>query len=322
MKSIRILVIGLFSLVLGISLGTLGNTSNAGSAYAAVVKKIHGHRISKPRLTFKYSSVVENTSFNPTKGVTYYYTSPDKVKISFKSYVNVNKPGKYAVVYHIKDRAGYNFYVTHYVNVRKVYLKRVYNPNEITDSNGGKAYRVSTLGTPFKLTAELNIHGASQSGITWASSDPQVASVSDEGQVTPKKDGVTMISVKFNNQTINIPVLVSEGSNINIASSDNIWSQIDYSDLSGLYYKQKGTLKQVIKGLWMTNGEKFIYMKQQFKDPDDESEETDSGDGNEHEITSYANYSLDDAFTKSGNHIILQTQDELGNSHLYVGKLS
>ncbi|MCV3739919.1 Ig-like domain-containing protein [Lentilactobacillus hilgardii] len=321
MKLVKLLTLSLFFTLVGISLGTVGNESYQQPVYAASVKKINGHRISKPRLVFKYSSIVENASFDPTKGVSYYRSAYDKVKISYKSYVNSSKPGKYAVVYHVKDRAGYNFYVTHYVNVRRVYLKRVYNPNETTDSDDGDVYKVSPLGMPFKLTAELNISGANQNGISWSSSNPQVASVSSDGSVTPEKDGVTMISTKFNQQTINTPVLVSEGSNINVASSDNVWSQINYDDEDGISYKQTSTLKQVITDLWFTDGERFIYNKGQFKTPDEQSKETDSlDDDNMYSINSYGGYGYQGTFLKTGAHVILQTQDELGNAHLYVGK--
>ncbi|MFT8994414.1 MAG: Ig-like domain-containing protein [Lentilactobacillus hilgardii] len=319
MKLVKLLTLSLFFTLVGISLGTVGNESCQQPVYAASVKKINGHRISKPRLVFKYSSVVENTSFDPTKGVSYYRSAYDKVKISYKSYVNSSKPGKYAVVYHVKDRAGYNFYVTHYVNVRRVYLKRVYNPNEI-GSQEGTEYKVSPLGTSYKLTAELNIKGADQSSIKWTSSNSQVASVSSQGQVTPKKDGITIISAEFNGKTVSTPVLVSEGSNINLANSDDIWSKVDYDSNSEIIFNQTSTLKQVIKKMWMTNGAKFTYSDGPDKTIREESDMTSTFDHKKYSIANaFFAPDLDHAFFKKGDHIILQTQDELGNNHLYVG---
>ncbi len=194
--------------------------------------------------------------------------------------------------------------------------KKVYNPNEVGDG----AYKVSPVGTSFKLTAMFNIKKAKSKGISWTSSNPQVASVSSDGKVTPQTDGVTMITTKFGDKTISTPVLVSEGSNINVTNSDDIWSQIDYNDEDGITYKQTNTLQQVITGLWFTNGEKFIYSQGQYKTPDEQAKQTSDIDDNFYSINNYGGYRYEDTFLKTGDHVILQTQDELGESHLYIGK--
>lgn len=321
MKIVRWIMIEMMVLMVGISIATIKEEIHPQSVYASI-KKLGGHRIDKPRLRFKYSTINENTRFDPYKGLIYYYTKPDKVKFSVKDYVNTEKPGRYVVVYHVKDKAGYNFTITHYIRVRKIFVRNIYNPNAITSSSNS-IYHTSPIGTSFKLVPEFNVKNVSYKGIKWSSSDSNVASVSSDGKVVPKRDGVTLIIVTFNRQSFSTPVLVSEGELSKLSNSDNVWSRVNYDKDLIIKYYETGTLKQLLNQIWITNGSKFAYAKNIFANYAQQNKTGLDYNNGEHLIDAKYNDSnldgISKSFFKSGDQIVLQTQDELGKGHTYIG---
>ncbi|MQM59507.1 Ig-like domain-containing protein [Lentilactobacillus buchneri] len=306
MKIGRLLIVAAVSLTTGMAI--MSQPALNKPSYAAE-RRIHGVKVMKPKLKFKYSTINQGEKFDPYKGGYYYYDKPDKVYMTAKSYVDTSQPGKYFVIYHVKDRAGYNFKVKHVVTVRAVYLTGIYNPNH----NADDSYDVSNVGDDLKLVPRYNVK-TTNSDVTWESSNPAVMSVSENGEATANSDGVAVITAKLNGKSIQTPVLVTESSHLTFGNSDDLLS-IAFDD-SYIAYKMKTDLHQYPYGVWITNGEVFGYSDE----IDDESTNPDHRDEISPENGGIftpdvgGNFKIGD-----GDSIVLITKDELGQQHQYVG---
>ncbi|GAA3193663.1 Ig-like domain-containing protein [Lentilactobacillus kefiri] len=307
MKIGKLLVIAAASLTMGVA--AMSQPSSTDNSYAAV-KRIHGYKIMKPKFYFKYSVINQDSKFNPYKGVTYVSSKYDKVYGTVKNYVDTSKPGKYFVIYHIKDKAGYNFNVKHVITVRAVNLVGIYNPNYNSDGT----YDVSNIGDNLNLKPRYNVE-ATMPGISWTSSNPEVADVSSDGVVSAKADGIAVITATLDGKSSQTPVMVTESSHLNLTNSDDFLS-IKYDD-SYISYKTKNDLIQYPYGVWITDGAKFGY-----------SDGIDDGSTNPNrrdEISSEnggiftPNIGTDSMF-QDGDTMVLVTKDEFGQSHQYVGQ--
>ncbi|GAD17078.1 bacterial group 2 Ig-like protein [Lentilactobacillus otakiensis DSM 19908 = JCM 15040] len=306
MKIAKLLAIAAVSLVTGVAVTNAPGVVH--TSYAAV-KRIHGYKIMKPKLYFKYSTVNQDANFDPYKGVTYTSSRRDKVYGTVKNYVDTSKPGKYFVVYHIKDKAGYNFKVKHVITVRPVNLTDIYNPNHNSDDT----YDVSNIGDKINLRPRYNVN-TTASETTWESSNPSVADVSSDGVVTAKSDGIAVVSATLHDKTINTPVLVTESPQLKLTNSDDLLT-IAY-DNSYLAYKTKNDLKQYPYGVWVTDGVKFGYTD----GIDDESTNPNHRDEISSENGGIFTPPFGGDFYHDGDTMVLITKDEFGQSHQYVGQ--
>lgn len=265
------------------------------------------YKINKPRLYFSSSSNVVNQGdpFNVKTG-SYKYIKPDKVNITWTNYVNTDIAGKYIVVYHVKDTAGYRFDVKRFISVKKINLIGIYNPS--FDNEDG--YKVSTVGETLKLKPQYTVAGATAK-ITWQSSDSSVASVNPDGRVYMRKDGIAVITASLRGKCIKTPVMVTESSHLRMNSSDDLVQP--YFGLSFIDYAQKGSLRQYVTALWETNGERFIYADtgKVLLNQNSDSLRTD-------EFNFYRAWPTTDESVDNTTGI-MQTVDELGNSHQYLG---
>lgn len=307
MKIGKLLIVAAVSLTTGLAISSQQALNKP--SYAAA-KRVHGIKVMKPKLKFKYSTINQGEKFDPYKGGYYYYDSPDKVYMSAKSYVDTSKPGKYFVIYHVKDKAGYNFRVKHVITVRAVYLTGIYNPNH----NADDSYKVSNVGDTLKLVPRYNVRTTS-SDVTWESSNPDVMSVSANGQAKANSDGVAVITAKLNGKSVQTPVLVTESSHLTFGNSDDLLS-IAFDD-SYLAYKMKTDLLQYPYGVWITNGEVFGYSD----GIDDSSTNANHRDEISPENGGIFTPGVGGGFTYGdGDSLVLITKDEFGQQHQYVGQ--
>lgn len=264
------------------------------------------YRIYKPRLHFSTSVINQGDNFNPYKGASYNYYKPDKVTFTNTNYVDTSVAGNYTVIYHVKDTAGYKFDVKRTVVVKKVSLIGVYDPL-FSNFDG---YKVSSIGDKLHLKPQYTVAGATAK-TTWNSSDSSVASVSSDGQVYMKKNGIAVITASLKGKTIKTPVMVTESSNLGMSSSDNL-IKTNFGD-TFIDYTAKSSLRQYVTALWETDGERFIYAdtgKVLLNDY--------SGNLNTDEFNFYRAWPITDESLNNSTGI-MQTVDEFGSQHQYLG---
>lgn len=235
----------------------------------------------------------------------------DKVKVTVShSSLDTQTPGVYTVVYHVVDKAGYNFHVKHYIKVQAVKLTGIYNPNYLTEDT----YKVSTVGDNLQLRPRFN-HQITTNDVEWQSSDDQVASVSSNGVVSAKQNGIALITATFHGEQAVTPVLVTDSSHLPLTSSDDLL-KISFDEFM-IAYDIKGDLMQYPTGIWVTNGQIFGYSNGIDSDTSNE-------DHRDHIVKGSGGIDTlvegPESLFKPGSTILLQTKDEYGQAHQYVGQ--
>lgn len=280
------------------------------SQTVSYAKSVNGYTIKRPSLIFKHNVVDQYSDPDTATTGSYRYSTGDKVKVTIsQDNLDTSTPGTYSIIYHVTDKAGYNFHVKHYIRVRAVNLKSIYNPTYISDTT----YKVSNVGDTIKLRPRFNVT-TTANDVDWQSSNESVASVSSDGIVNAKENGIAVISASFHDKKVTTPVLVTGSSHLNLSSSDSLL-KISY-DSSYVSYKMTGDLTQYPTGFWVTNGQVFGY-----SDGIDES----TTNANHRDTISKENGGIftpidgPSSLFESGNTAVLQTQDENGDVHQYVG---
>lgn len=264
------------------------------------------YKINRPKLHFSNNVVNQGDKFNPDEGGSFRYNKPDKVKITNTNYVDTNQAGEYTIIYHVKDTAGYKFDVKRFVHVKKVELIGIYNP--LFKNEDG--YKVSAVGDTLNLKPQYTVDGATAQ-TTWQSSDSSVASVNSDGRVYMRKDGIAVITASLRGKRIKTPVMVTESSHLGMNSSDDLIQT--HFGVSFIYYTPKSTLRQYVTALWETNGNSFIYADTGKVLLNQNSDSLRTDEFNFYRAWPTTDESLDNT---TG---IMQTVDEFGNSHQYIG---
>lgn len=165
-----------------------------------------------PIITFNdnslYQTICSGNSVNISQNGPYGFVARDNVDGNITSRVSIsgntgviNTPGVYKLRYSVSDRAGNNVSVEKQFTVKNCSSNMPNTSTKVSVSSIGLTpnNKNMNVGSTISLTLTINPSNATDKTVTFNSSNPSVATVSESGVVTARTRGTTQIIAKSSN---------------------------------------------------------------------------------------------------------------------------